>query len=203
VSSRMPSHSSTGPTAIEVKAARDLTYIRATMERASEFTAVPGWGGIGMGVVAFAAAFVSGLGTGSEWWVLCWLTAAPVAAVVGVVAMLRKARRLNVSLTDPAGRRFSLGLTPPLVAGAALTVGIWSAGEVALLPGTWLLLYGTSVLTGGMNSVPLVPIVGACFMGLGLIAINVPLSIALGLLTLGFGGLHVVFGWIIVRRYGG
>ena len=191
------------PTPIEAKAARDLRYIREAMERASEFTAVPGWGGIGMGTVALAASGISGLRASEDWWLLCWVAAAPVAVLVGVAAMLRKARRLNVSPVGAAGRRFSLGLAPPLVAGAGVTAGLWMAGQTALLPGVWLLLYGTGIVTGGVNSVRVVPVMGVCFMVLGMLALFAPLPVSRGLLVAGFGGLHLAFGWTILREYGG
>jgi hypothetical protein len=117
--------------------------------------------------------------------------------------MLRKAKRLNVSLRGPAGRRFSLGLAPPLVAGAGLTAALLLAGHTALLPGTWLLLYGTGVLTGGVNSIRLVPLMGACFMLLGIAGMFTAPAVSKGLLSAGFGGLHVLFGACIARRYGG
>ena len=41
------------PIPIDARAADHLRYIRETMERAAEFTAVPGWGGVAM---AFGAA---------------------------------------------------------------------------------------------------------------------------------------------------
>lgn len=192
----------TSPTPIEDKAARDLRFIRDAMERASQFTAVPGWGGVGMGIVALLAWTVSATDSG-ETWILFWLLAAPVATAVGAAAMVRKARSTRVTLTGGAGRRFSLGLLPPLVAGAALTAGLWSSGLTGWLPGVWLLLYGTGVVTGGFNSVRVVPVMGLCFMFLGTVALFTPLTVARNLLAVGFGGLHLVFGWCILRRYGG
>src|SRR5260370_41327147 len=46
------------PIPIDARAADHLKYIRETMESAAEFTAVPGWGGAGMGITALAAAFL-------------------------------------------------------------------------------------------------------------------------------------------------
>ena len=72
------------------------------------------------------------------------------------------------------GRRFALGLVPPLVAGALLSDALLAAGERALLPGVWLLLYGTAVVTGGAFSVRIVPVMGLGFMALGGVALFAP-----------------------------
>jgi len=71
------------------------------------------------------------------------------------------------------------------------------------IPGIWLLLYGTAVIAGGTYSVQVVPVMGLCFMLLGTIALLGPAGWSNALLALGFGGLHILFGMWIARKYGG
>ena len=92
---------------------------------------------------------------------------------------------------------------PLLAAAGVLSTVLFTAGATAAIPGTWLLLYGAGVLSGGTYSVRPVPIMGLCFMLLGLVAFVAPASWLNLLLAAGFGGLHILFGAIIARRYGG
>lgn len=174
------------------------------MERASTFTAVPGWGGVMMGVTALAAAVVSGPPDQSIRWVLVWLAEAVVAVVIALVTMTVKARRAGTSLWHGAtARRFALAFAPPLAAGMVLTP-VFATTELApRLPGCWLLLYGTAAATGGAFSVRVVPIMGLCFMALGALAFAAPAAWGHWLLAAGFGVLHIIFGFIIATSYGG
>ncbi len=188
---------------MEAQAERDLRFIRATMERAGSFTAVPGWGGVVMGAVGLVAAALSSLAPSPAVWLGTWLAAAAVAATAGVVAMARKSRRAGAPLLSAPGRRFALAFVPPVAAGVALTLVFWRSGQVALLPGAWLLLYGAAVVTGGAQSIPVVPVMGVALMLLGSAALLAPASWGNALLAAGFGGLHIAFGALIARRYGG
>src|SRR5437867_4029062 len=67
------------PIPIDARAADHLRYIRETMERAGEFTAVPGWGGIAMGFSALAAAAIAARQTTPRAWLATWLIEALVA----------------------------------------------------------------------------------------------------------------------------
>jgi hypothetical protein len=189
--------------ALHARAMDNLRFIRQTMERATAFTAVPGWGGVGMGTLALAAALVAQTRLSPAEWLGTWLGTAVLALTLGGWAMSVKARRAGTPVFSYSGRRFVLSYVPPLLVGALLTGVLVRADLFQALPGTWLLLYGTGVVTGGAFSVRVVPLMGLCFMGLGAVALFGPAVWGNALMAIGFGLLHIVFGLIIARRYGG
>ena len=192
------------PAPIHEHAIDNIRFIRDAMARASEFTAVPGWGGVAMGVTAIVAAVISGPPDESLRWVLTWFAEAAVAVAIALVTMTLKARRIGAPLSSAApAHRFALAYVPPLVAGMVLTPVFATMGLMARLPGCWLLLYGTAAATGGAFSVRVVPLMGIGFMALGTAAFAAPAAWGHWLMAAGFGGLHIGFGYMIARRYGG
>jgi len=187
---------------INDRAVRDLRYIRDTMERAGSFTAVPGWGFILMGATALITTAVAFNLISQQLWFLVWMGEAIVASVIGILGTLRKAKTQRAFLQGP-GRKFAMSLLPALVGGAILTGALYQFQLFGLMPGVWLLLYGVAVMSCGTYSVKVVPIMGAGFIALGAVALLAPWVWAQWLLATGFGGLQVVFGGVIARRYGG
>jgi hypothetical protein len=173
------------------------------MERSSSFTAVPGWGQVGMGATALIAAWISSRQPSPGAWLKVWLTEALVAIAIAVPGLRIKAQRAGSALTSGPARKFFLAFLPPATAAALLTLALSRAGLTSALPGMWLLLYGAGVTTAGAFSVAIVPMMGVSFMLTGLAALFVPISYENQLLALGFGGLHIVFGILIARRHGG
>jgi len=173
------------------------------MERAGSFTAVPGWGGILMGISALLTAIISSRLPSNDLWVSSWVGEAILALAIGGWAMAQKARAGQAPVLEVPGRKFALSLCPAMIAGGILTLVLYRNALFALMPGVWLLLYGVAVVTGGAFSVNVVPIMGISFMLLGTIALFSPAAWANWFMALGFGGLQIVFGFIIARRYGG
>ena len=184
-------------------AADNLRFIRDTMARASDFTAVPGIGGVVMGLLACAAAIVAGPPRETGAWLGVWLATAVVAAAVGLFAILHKARRHQLPISGPVVRRFTLALVPSLVVGMVLTAVFVSQHLVARLPGCWLLCYGAAISSGGAFSVRPVPFMGAAFIALGTLAFVMPADWGNMFMAAGFGILQIGFGVVIARNYGG
>lgn len=190
------------PVAIDRRAADNLRFIRDTMERAGSFTAVPGWGGVGVGCTAVLAGLIAANRPPRQAF-LVWLAEAAVALAISFGAVRLKSKRLDVSLQSQVARRALLGFVPPLIAGAVLTVVLFRSGQLDVLPGLWLLLYGAAVVTGGAFSVRIVPVMGLCFMAAGALSLASPAAWGNWLLLFGFGLLHIAFGAAIARRHGG
>src|SRR5260370_277015 len=183
--------------------AADLRFIRDTMERSASFTAVPGWGQVILGLTALASAWIAARQSNSAAWLKVWLAEALLAALIAVISTRWKANRRGLPLFTGPGRRVALGLFPPLIAGALITFLLDRAALDSALAPAWLLLYGAGIITGGAYSVSIVPVMGLCFMATGAIAVVAPAAWANWFLASGFGGLHIIFGFLIARRHCG
>lgn len=191
------------PPALHERAMDNLRYIRETMERATAFTAISGWGLVAIGVTAVGVSYFSAQQRSFKAWLAVWIAEAVVSLLIAGWSMDRKARASGTPLLSGPGRKVAFSLSPPLFAGAIVTIVLYRAGLESAIPALWLLLYGTGVVTGGMFSVSAVPIMGLCFMALGAIAFWTPDEWRQWFMLGGFGGLHILFGVIIARRYGG
>lgn len=180
----------------------NLRYIRETMERATAFTAISGWGLIAVGLTALGAAALA-WGKPAARWLVIWLVEAVISFAIAALATVRKARAARMPLFSMPARRFALSFSPPMLVGALLTLALYRAGQWDTLPGIWLLLYGTGIVTGGAFSIRVVPVMGLCFMLLGGLTLFLPPAWGCAMMAAGFGGLHLLFGVLIVRRYGG
>jgi len=186
------------PTALE-----HLEAIRQTMERSTAFTAVSGWGYVGMGATALVASYVALRQPRVEAWLAVWLGEALVAVTLALVAMHWKASRQETPIFSVPGRRLFVGLLPALFAGGVMTVALVRSSDTRQIPGVWLLLYGVAVMQAGAFSVRIIPIMGAVFVLIGAIALLLPWFWANVMLAVGFGLVHIAFGAHIAWRQGG
>lgn len=191
------------PPALHDRAMEDLRFIRQTMERAGSFTAVPGWGGVAIGVVALAAALLAWRQPTPDRWVFTWLVTAALATLIAAGTLTLKARRAGVPLSTGPGRKFLLSFLPPVGAAVVLTAALYMYGAVVLLPGLWMLSYGAAVITAGTFSVRVIPFMGIGFMAVGTLALVTPAAWADAWMAAGFGGLHIGAGLLIARWHGG
>jgi len=191
------------PTDLRDHAAANLRYIRDAMERAGSVTILPGYGIALVGITALAASWIAASQPTTRRWVAVWLVELAVAAVIDVLATIRKAKRVPGPLLLSPLRRFLLGFSAPMAAGGLVTALLVRFDLYAALPAMWLVVYGASIVTGGTFSPRVVPVMGVTFMVLGAAAVVAAPAWGNFFMAAGFGVLHIVFGLIIARRYGG
>ncbi len=191
------------PVNIGDRAIDNLAFIRETMERSAHFTAVPGYGGILMGVTALVAAYIANSQVNLVDSLATWLVEAFLAVAIGLLAMWQKSKIDGQSLVSAPAKKFALSFAPPLIVGAVIVLGLWRYGHYYEMAPVCILCYGAAVVCGGAFSVKVVPVMGWCFILLGAIAFALPLKYGNLMMGASFGALHIIFGAIIAKRYGG
>jgi hypothetical protein len=185
------------------RALDNLKFIRETMERSAHFTAVPGYGGMLMGITAIAAAVIANGQVLLRDSIMTWLIEAGLAFAIGLLAMWQKSKIAGQSLVSAPAKKFAFGFSPPLIVGVVIALGLSLHGYFYVLPPVCMLCYGAAVVCGGAFSVRVVPIMGWCFIALGAIAFALPTNYGNLMMAASFGVLHVIFGAIIAKKYGG
>ena len=192
-----------GTPALHERALDDLRFIRETMEQAVAFTAFSGWSLVLIGITAMLAAVIAPMDPGSRPWLLIWIGEAVLALAIAATATRRKTIAAGEPLWSGPALKFAFSVAPALVVGALATLALAGTTLAHLLPAFWLLLYGAGLVSGGMFSLRIVPLTGVAFMAVGALALFAPGGWGNVFLAAGFGGLHVMFGPIVARKYGG
>jgi len=183
---------------MDTHAQATLRYIRSSMDAAA-LVATPGSAGIAIGSVGVIAALLAA-GPGRAHSLTVWISAAPLASLLGATIMGRQQRHLGRTLFGPSVRRFVLCLAPALLVGAVLTAADLYDGDLHVIAGTWLLLYGCAVMAASATTIGLVAWLGGLFVLLGIAALLLPMSTHNLILGVGFGGLHLLFGTYLIGR---
>jgi hypothetical protein len=186
------------PVRLDSHAAATLRYIRSSMEGAVSL-AVPGSAGIVLGLIGLMAAALSLTPRLREYWLGIWLGAALVASTAGSILIVRESSLRNLRLAGTPLRKFALCLLPSIGAGLVMTAVHWSGGNVHAIPGTWLLMYGCALIAASAATTRLIASLGGMFALLGFVALLLPDNLQILALGAGFGGLHIIFGFIIRR----
>jgi hypothetical protein len=191
------------PVNIGDRAFDNLKFIRETMERSVVFTSVPGYGGILMGATAIVAAYIAHSQIYIRDSLIVWLTEAVLAFCIGLLAMWQKSKLSKSSMFSTPARKLLMNSLPPMLCGVFITLGLWRFGDFEAMIPTWMLCYGAAVVCGGAFSVKIVPVMGWCFIALGAVTFFLPAGFGQLMMALSFGILHIVFGSIIGRKFGG
>lgn len=189
------------------QALRALAEIRAAIDRSTRYSTFSALSGFIAGAAALIGSGLCGafpfVGTQPQeglQFVAVWSGVLLIAALAQIILTAIKARQRGEALWTPIARTAFAALLGPGIAGIAGSAVLVQTGRFDMLPGLWLLLYGCGLWAVSFFAPLFLRILGVAFMILGLCAwMDVDRS-ALWL-GLGFGGLHLVFGGIVLARY--
>ena len=189
------------------QALRALAEIRTVIDRSARYSRFSALSCFLAGIAALIGSGCCGLvpfaGTQPQqgWMFLAvWAAVLLVAFVSQVLLTFMKARQRREAFWTPIARTAFGALAGPGVAGLAGSAVLVQTGHWELLPGVWLLLYGCGLWGVSFFAPLFLRGLGAAFMVAGVCAWAIPACSALAL-GLGFGGLHLVFGMVVMMRY--
>lgn len=200
---------------------KDLSHIRSLMEKSTKFISISGLSGILAGVYTLLAVSflvwklkIHWLTFGSSHTMLYPESASPVRIIVitavllllasvatGVYMALKKAEKAGQSAWNPASRILLVSVAAPLLTGGVIAVMSLIKGYYFVLAPCFLIFYGLALYSGSRVSFKELRVLGVLQIVLGLLAYAY-MPYGLLFFALGFGVLHILYGAVILKKYG-
>lgn len=195
----------------------ELKSIRKIMEESTKFISLSGLSGIFPGVFAIGGAIIAwylildsgnfeylrGLSENADirWqMVITALSVLLLSVASGFYFSIRKALRSGKSFWTPVTKRLLSNLFIPLAAGGLFVLILFIQGFFQLIVPSLLVFYGLALINAGKFTYGEIFYMGILEITLGLISAFFP-ELALVFWSLGFGVLHIVYGWYMYRKY--
>lgn len=196
----------------------DLEHIRSMMERSSRFISLSGISGIFAGVIALAAASLAYYfikDSGGNYFgnkhinlsaslatklILTCLVTLIVALFFGIYFTIQKSKRNHVKIWSSLSKRLLISLFVPLGAGGIFCIALYVQHHYGFVAPAMLIFYGLALMNASKYTFNDVEYLGYCELVLGLLAL---FFTGYGLIfwALGFGVLHIVYGFMMQRKY--
>ena len=194
---------------------RELGQIRSLMEKSSKFVSISGLSGVLMGCYALIGTLLGYyiihrpestnllLGKNLNRPLLFLMIALIVllsSLVTGWLMARKKARKNKQSIWNITSKSLLFAVSIPLVTGGIVALLLLSQGYYNLIAGMLLIFYGLALAAGSIYTFTEVKWLGILEISLGLMAVSLP-DHGLILWGLGFGVLHIIYGFIVYKKY--
>lgn len=190
---------------------RDLTEIRAMMERSTKFLSLSGLAGVMAGIYALVGVLLAvrtigfdptGVAAAVEPGPVVLLASVILILAIGTAALLswRKARIKGERIWNAASRRVLGRMAIPLVAGGLLILLLLVEGLAGLAAPLSMVFYGIALYGISEYTYRELGYLGLLQIALGLVAVWL-IEYSLWLWAIGFGLLHIIYGIYIHLRH--
>ncbi len=196
-----------------------LSEIRSMMEKSTKFISLSGLSGIFAGIFALIGSVVAyyylisisenhyfsllGGDVYIEFYLFFFLNASFVllsSIAFGSYFTIRKAKKNNQKICDATSKRLLINLMLPLGTGGIFCLIMFYHGVIGLIAPATLIFYGLALINASKYTLNDIRYLGICEIVLGLLA---SIFIGYGLIfwALGFGVLHIVYGFVMYFKY--
>ncbi|WP_144283824.1 hypothetical protein [Chryseobacterium echinoideorum] len=196
----------------------DLSHIRSMMERSSRFISLSGLSGVFAGLAAIVGAMyvyfvfqregidyfdgdrnVFGKELVKELVMIGFLILV-TALLSGYFFTASKSRKKGLKIWDATTRRLLLTFSVPLITGGLFCLLLLYHHLFVLVAPATLIFYGLALVSAERYTLTDIKYLGYCQIILGLLSF---MFLGWGLVawTIGFGVLHIVYGWIMHVKY--
>ena len=201
-----------------------LAEIRSIMERSSRFISLSGLSGVAAGFWALLGAaavyfyldlplfsnkrlyYYDVLSNGQwdisyeKFFLLDAGLVLVLAIISGIFFTSRKAKKNGQTILGPMAVRMLINLAIPLITGGIFCLVLFRHDEFGLIAPATLIFYGLALVNGGKYTLNDIRNLGIAEIGLGIIGLFYP-GFGLELWAIGFGVLHIVYGWMMYHKY--
>ena len=175
-----------------------LETIRTLMDRSQRYEHISGYSGL----VAGSAVLTGCAALAGHWlpyapqtcFLVVWSVVFAVAATAHGLLTFARARRRDEPVWSRQARTVLLAVLPSFVASLAVSVALWRADHLEMLPALWLMFYGCGALATGFFAPRSIARLGMICLGLAITGLLVLPDAPLLTMALGFGMTHLGFG---------
>lgn len=194
---------------------KELGQIRSLMEKSSKFVSISGLSGVLIGCYALLGTLLgyyitsntealNNQFTGDLTLLNIFLILAifilALSLLTGWLMARKKAKKSRQSIWNITSKSLLFAVSIPLLTGGLLVLILLAQGYYQLIAGMLLIFYGVALAAGSIYTFTEVRWLGILEISLGLLALCLP-DHGLLLWGLGFGALHIIYGFIVYKKY--
>jgi hypothetical protein len=176
--------------------------IKTMMERSTRFSSISGKAGIVVGILAVIVF------AGIKWFNVTSVASLFVVMVgtlilalsIGLYLSIAKAKKEGAAIFDTTAKRFLVQFFIPLIVGGILCLIFAYHGDYTYIPSIMLIFYGFALLHASKFSLDTIKNLGYLELIIGLLAAAFT-TYGMWFWVIGFGLLHVIYGFIIYTKY--
>lgn len=133
---------------------------------------------------------------------IVWIVVFIISLISHLYFVFQKAKKYDIPVWSRLSKLSAYALSPSFVVGAFLTLFLALENKNAWIPSIWMITYGLGVWSAGLFSRFEPRYLGGSFVCIGLFTIFFAQKWNLIMLGISFGCFHIIYGLILLKKYG-